>query len=110
MKKSIEVSTSIGISALAIALMTLNTQSTFTGPDAETYGLQGSSATSVTFWLDPSSLDANYWPPGIAFIRASIITFLGENEQWLQAFQIVASITIGWLTWFMVKRLGATFA
>jgi len=107
MKKSIEVSTSIGISALAIALMTLNAQSTFTGPDAETYGLQGSSATSLAFWLDPSSLDANYWPPGIAFIRASIITFLGENEQGLQALQIVASITIGWLAWFMVKRLGS---
>ena len=53
------------------------------------------------------SLDANYWPPGIAIIRASIITFLGENEQGLQALQIVASMTIGWLTWFMVKRLGS---
>ena len=70
MKKSIEVSTSIGISALAIALMILNAQSTFTGPDAETYGLQGSSATTLAFWLDPLSLDANYWPPGIAIIRA----------------------------------------
>ncbi len=107
MKKSIEVSASIGISALAIALMTLNAQSTFTGPDAETYGLQASRATSLAFWLDPSSLDANYWPPGIAIIRASIITFLGENEQGLQALQIVASITIGWLAWFMVKRLGS---
>ncbi len=97
MKKSIEVSTSIGISALAIALMTLNAQSTFTGPDSETYGLQGSSATSLTFWLDPPSLDANYWPPGIAIIRASIITFLGETEQGLQALQVAASITIGWL-------------
>ena len=107
MKKSIEVSTSIGISALAIALMILNAQSTFTGPDAETYGLQGSSATTLAFWLDPLSLDANYWPPGIAVIRASVITFLGENEQGLQALQVVASITIAWLAWFMVRRLGS---
>ena len=107
MKKSIEVSTSIGISALAIALMILNAQSTFTGPDAETYGLQGSSATTLAFWLDPLSLDANYWPPGIAIIRASVITFLGENEQGLQALQVVASISIAWLAWFMVRRLGS---
>ena len=83
MKKSIEVSASLGVSALAVAVMILNAQSIFTGPDAETYGLHGSSATTLAFWLDHLSLDANYWPPGIAIIRASVITFLGENEQGL---------------------------